>query len=125
MHPRSLILAALFCTAGAGAAEAVRIDCKPAHGGPCAQPPAPPAAPAPPLPPTSAMPAIPAIAAIPAPPPPPPLPEVPGEAHAACVGKATGSKVTLRLGPRETMSGVCERLGDKMVFQLRSYRLND
>ena len=135
MHPRSLILVALFCATGAAATETVRIDCKPAGSGPCATPPAPPA---PPLPPTPAVPAIPAIPpipavaavpavpALPAPPPPPPaLPDVPDEAHAACAGKATGSKVSLRLGPRETMSGLCERVGGKMVFQLRSYRLND
>ena len=67
----------------------------------------------------------PPLAAIPAPPPPPPLPDIPAEAHAACAGKATGSKVSLRLGPGETMSGLCERVGGKMVFQLRSYRLDD
>ncbi|MDB5747222.1 MAG: hypothetical protein JWP72_2070 [Massilia sp.] len=107
MHPRSLILVALFCAAGASAGEAVvRIDCQPAGSGPCATPPAPPAPPA-------------------SPPPPPPLPDVPDEAHAACANKATGSKVTLKLGPTETMSGLCERVGGKMVFQLRSYRLDD
>ena len=132
MHPRFLILLALTVAAGAHAGETVRIDCKPAHGGPCAPPPAPPAPPLPPTPPLPPLPAIaalpspPAIPALPAPPPPPPaLPDVPSEAHAACASKSPGSKLTLRLGPNETMGGVCERSGGKMVFHLRSYRLND
>jgi hypothetical protein len=63
------------------------------------------------------------VPAIPAPP--PALPDIPDEAHAACANKANGSSVTLKLGPRETMRGLCERVGGKMVFQLRSYRLDD
>lgn len=115
-----LVLIALSSAAGAVEA-AVRIDCRPAEAGPCAAPPAPPAPPAP-LP---QVPTLPAIPAIPAPPPPPAPPEVPAQAHAACAGKASGSTVSLQLGPRETMSGLCEREGGKMVFQLRSYRLDD
>jgi hypothetical protein len=72
-----------------------------------------------PLPP---VPAVPPIPAIPAPPAPPALPTVPEKAHAACAGKADGSPVTVTLGPGETMRGLCERVGGKTVFQLRSYR---
>jgi len=59
---------------------------------------------------------------VPAPRAPPPLPEIPAKAHAACAGKANGSAVTVQLGPGETMSGLCERVGGKAVFRLRSYR---
>ena len=69
----------------------------------------PPQAPLPPAPP-------------PAPPAPPPLPEIPAAAHAACAGKANGSKLSFTPGPGETMSGLCERVDGRMVFQLRSYR---
>ncbi|MEN3274854.1 MAG: hypothetical protein V7631_644 [Massilia sp.] len=31
----------------------------------------------------------------------------------------------LTLGPRETMRGLRQRVGGKMVFQLRSYRPDD
>ncbi|MFC5461966.1 hypothetical protein [Massilia niabensis] len=142
MRPRSLILVALFCAAGASEATA-RIDCQRAHGGPCATPPAPPAPPASPappappgahdmqhavapLPPMPAAPPAPAMPAMPpappAPPAPPPLPDIPEKAHAACAGKLAGSPVTITLGPGETMSGHCEREGGRMAFQLRSYR---
>mgnify|MGYP007084987734 CR=1 FL=1 len=43
MHTRLLVPAlfvSLLCTAGAGEA-AVRVDCRPANGGPCVAPPAP------------------------------------------------------------------------------------
>lgn len=111
MHPRTLILVALFYAAGAAAMPP--------------QPPQPPVPPVPPVPALPAIPAIPAVPEIPAPPPPPPMPVVPAQAHAACTGKATGSKLTLRLGPGETMSGVCERAGGKMAFRLRSYQRKD
>ena len=71
-----------------------------------------------PLPP---VPAVPPLPAIPAPPAPPALPDIPEEAHAACANRASGSKVTLKLGPGETMTGLCEREDGKMVFQLRTY----
>lgn len=136
MPPRSLVplvLLALLCVTSAAQA-AVRIDCKPAASGPCVQPPAPPPPPAPPAPPSLpgmppgiAPPAPPAPVppAIPAPPPPPALPAIPDQAHAACAAKANGSTLSLRLGPNETMSGLCERVDGKMVFRLRSYRLDD
>lgn len=78
-----------------------------------------PVAPLPPLPQPAATPAVPPL---PAPPPPPALPDIPEKAHAACAGKANGSSVTVPLGPGETMRGLCERVGGRMVFQLRSYR---
>jgi len=132
MHARALVfipaLIALLLAAGSSQA-AVRIDCKPAKSGACIPPPAPPAPPTPPTPPGGldmpAPPAPPAPPAIPAPPPPPPLPEIPEAAHAACAGKANGSKLTWILGPGETMRGLCEREGGRMVFQLRSYRKDD
>lgn len=135
MHPRSLIpvlLLALPCLAGAGEST-VRIDCRPAHGGPCAAPPQPPQPPAPPRPPAPPAldptqparppaPPSPALPALPAPPAPPALPEIPPQAHAACAGKRHGSIVGIELGPDETMRGRCERVDGRMVFQLRSYR---
>lgn len=131
MHSRSLIPVLLFalpCLAGAGEPK-VRIECRPAHGGPCVAPPPPPP-PAPPRPPAPPSPGgmQPALApaaplpALPVPPVPPAPPEVPPEAHAACAGKEHGSMVGIELGPDETMRGRCERVNGRMVFQLRSYR---
>ena len=64
---------------------------------------------------------MPAIPALPAPPAPPPLPEIPAEAHAACAGKADGSKLSFTPAPGETMHGLCKRVDGRMVFKLRSY----
>ena len=64
----------------------------------------------------------------PAVPPAPPaleLPEIPATAHAACAGKKDGTRLTLTPRPGETMGGVCEQDGGKMVFQLRSYHRAD
>ncbi|WP_182989242.1 MULTISPECIES: hypothetical protein [unclassified Massilia] len=140
---RYVILAGLLCGA-ATAQAAVHIECKGAKGGNCAlsppaPPPAPPAPPAPPVPHVSApgevappalpavpaLPAMPAMPAIPAPPPPPALPHVPAAAHAACAGKTAGSTVSLQPGPKESMSGVCEKAHGRMVFHLRSYHRED
>lgn len=140
MHPRSLVLVALLCAAASQAGA--RTDAAQVASTPCAAtlappaPPAPPAAPAAPrhpgaklalapLPPLPAVPGVPAIPSPPLPPPSPALPEVPAEAHAACAGKEAGSKIKLRLGPKETMGGVCERAGGKMAFHMRSYRFDD
>jgi hypothetical protein len=49
---------------------------------------------------------------------------VPAAAHAACAGKPSGSTLTWKLGEGETMSGVCEKRGGRMEFDLRSYELN-
>jgi hypothetical protein len=72
-----------------------------------------------------AMPAMPAMPAVPAPPAPPKLPDVPEGAHRACAAKAPGSSVAWVIRKGETMTGVCEREGGKMVFQLRRYELDD
>jgi hypothetical protein len=103
----------------------------------CPAPPTPPAPPAPPVPPAPPapgadgagvppvppVPPVPAVPAVPAPPPPPKIPDVPAAAHAACAGKPSGSALTWKLGVGETMSGVCEKRGGRMVFDLRSYEL--
>jgi hypothetical protein len=101
----------------------------------CPPPPAPPAPPKPPaapqplvpdadgrLPPPPPVPAPPPVVAVP-PVPEPKLPAIPAAAHAACAGKTEGSALTWKLGPNETMGGVCTRRDGKMVFQLRSYDL--
>lgn len=135
MHPRAIFLAALLLAAGASQA-AVQVDCKPGKSGSCPAPPAPPPPPAPPAPSFDAAdapipplppaaPAPPVLPAPPAPPAPPPLPEIPAAAHAACAGKPNGSTLTWTIGPGETMRGLCERVGGRMVFQLRSYRKAD
>lgn len=112
MHPRSLVFIALLL-AGASHADGRIVP---------PTPPAPPAPPTAPLPPVPAIPAMPAdIPAPPAPPAPPPLPDIPAEAHAACASKTSGSTLRFTPGPGETMSGLCERVDGRMVFQLRSY----
>lgn len=113
----SFVLFALLC-AGAGASSAsVHIQC-PVKDGKCVPPPAAPAPPAPPMPP-----APPAPPPLPALPPMPELPAVPQEAHAACAAKAPGTRMTWVIKEDETMSGVCERQGGKMVFTMRGYYL--
>lgn len=105
MKSTMLILSILFAVSGA--AQAAGHECH------CSHPP-------PPLPPMPAMP--PSPAELPAPPAPPPLPAVPAAAHAACVGKSEGARLTLTLGKRVTITGVCEKQGESMVFDLREYR---
>lgn len=150
-QPRSIVLLALLCAAGASQAG-VHIECKPAKSGPCAAMPTPPAPPAPPArlakpapparpappapahdhalamaplppapPPAPAAPADPAMPLPPAPPVPPPLPVIPDELHAACAGKQPGTRLSRTLSPGETMSGFCERSKGGMVFRMRSY----
>jgi hypothetical protein len=102
----SLLLLALLCAAGASSA-AVHLQCSQKQGK-CLPPPVPPTPPSPPAPPT----------------PPAPL-EVPEGAHAACASKGPGSTVTWVISKGETMTGVCERQAGKMVFQLRSYEVDD
>ena len=118
MHPRSFIFVALLLAAGASQA-APHIHTPAQDASWTAPPPPPPAPPAPPAPPTP--PGMPPMPAPPAPPAPPPLPEIPAEAHAACAGKANGSKLTFTPGPGDTMQGLCKRVDGRMVFQLRSY----
>jgi hypothetical protein len=50
---------------------------------------------------------------------------VPASAHAACAGKADGARITHAPRKGETMTGICEEAGGKMVFQLREYRRQD
>lgn len=109
----SLLLFGALCAAAGASPASVHIDCKVEHGK-CVPPPAPPAPPTPPAP--------------PAPPPLPPmptLPDVPQAAHNACATKAPGSALTWVLKKGETMTGTCERENGKMVFQMRSYQLED
>ncbi|MGF6180790.1 hypothetical protein ABIB42_001797 [Massilia sp. UYP32] len=53
------------------------------------------------------------------------LPAIPDAMHEACADKNDGSRLSMTLRPGETMAGVCEREDGRMVFQLRSYRLDD
>ena len=110
----SLALGLAFSfTVGASLAHAaVHLECD-AERGKCPKPPAPPAPPAHPVPP--APPAPPAID----------MPELPTSVQAACAGKEDGSRLTMTPRPGETIGGVCEREGDRMVFQLRSYHRAD
>jgi hypothetical protein len=50
---------------------------------------------------------------------------VPEAAHAACAGKAVGTRVKHVLRQGETMTGVCIRENGRNVFDLREYRLHD
>lgn len=122
-----LILIAMLAL-GANAAEAaIHIECT-AVRGKCPAPPAPPAPPQPPAPPAPpAGHAVPALPALPAPPAPAALilPAIPDAMHEACADKNDGSRLSMTLRPGETMAGVCEREDGRMVFQLRSYRLDD
>lgn len=126
-----LILAAMLMLGATAADAAVHYTCE-ATRGKCPKPPAPPVPPAPPAPPAPpvaghAAPVMPAIPAPPAPPAAPEvdLPEIPRAFHAACAGKADGTRLNLTMRPGEGMGGVCEDEGGKMVFQLRSYHRAD
>ena len=50
------------------------------------------------------------------------LARIPDAAHAACARRKNGSKVTVKLGPKESMAGVCAKEGGKMRFRLRHHR---
>jgi hypothetical protein len=149
MHTKNktlVALALLGCLAGSAQAGVhVHYKCETTAKGKCPTPPAPPVPPVPPAPPAPpappslpqdgsshfappappAVPAMPAIPAPPAPPAPPPLPDVPAAAHAACAGKAEGTRITHVLRKGATMTGVCEVEDGKPVFQLREYRVED
>lgn len=105
MKSITLILATLLAVSGS--AQAAGHECH------CSYPP-------PPLPPMPAMAPLPPE--LPAPPAPPALPAVPAAAHAACIGKPEGARLTLTLGKRVIITGVCEKQGESMVFDLREYR---
>lgn len=140
-----LLFALLSSAAGASLADVhVYVNCKApdAHCPPPPKPPRPPLPPAPPTPPAppapdlamahspadAAMPAVPAVPAppaIPAPPPPPRIPPVPDSAHADCATKKPGTRLSFTLRPNETMTGVCQRQGGRMVFSLREYALTE
>lgn len=126
-----LILLAMLALGATTAEAAVHIECTAARGT-CPKPPAPPAPPAPPQPPAPppighVAPVTPVLPAPPAPPAPPALdlPEIPASMHAACAGKNDGSRLSMTLRPGESMGGVCEREGDRMVFHLRRYSRED
>jgi hypothetical protein len=44
---------------------------------------------------------------------------IPNAAHAACAKRKHGSKMTVKLGPNETLAGSCERDKGKMRFRAR------
>jgi len=147
----AMLLALLACaSAGAGASPdqaTVVIKCS-ANGVNCAREPVPPKAPeAPVLPPdrpgdarmdmmaAPTMMAPPSLAAPSMPPAPlmapassvapasPALAEIPASAHAACAGRKNGSKMTVKLGAKETMVGVCKKESGKIRFRMRQYRV--
>lgn len=147
----AMLLALLACaSAGAGASPdqaTVVIKCS-ANGVNCAREPVPPKAPeAPVLPPdrpgdarmdmmaAPAMMAPPSLAAPSMPPAPsmapassvapasPALAEIPASAHAACAGRKNGSKMTVKLGAKETMVGVCKKESGKIRFRMRQHRV--
>lgn len=128
MNRTILFSLALSLSLGASAAQAaVHIECN-VERGKCPKAPAPPVPPAPPAPPPApAGHAMPAPPVPPAPPAPPAIdvPDLRPSAMAACAGKKDGSRLTLTPRPGETISGVCEQDGGKMVFQLRSYHRAD
>lgn len=147
----AMLLALLACaSAGAGASPdqaTVVIKCS-ANGVNCAREPVPPKAPeAPVLPPdrpgdarmdmmaAPTMMAPPSLAAPSMPPAPlmapassvapasPALAEIPASAHAACAGRKNGSKMTVKLGAKETMVGVCKKESGKIRFRMRQHRV--
>lgn len=145
----AMLLALLACaSAGASPDQAtVVIKCS-ANGVNCAREPVPPKAPeAPVLPPdrpgdarmgmmaAPAMMAPPSLAAPSMPPAPsmapassvapasPVLAEIPASAHAACAGRKNGSKMTVKLGAKETMVGVCKKESGKIRFRMRQHRV--
>lgn len=126
------LLAGASATAGADQARVI-IKCR-AGGDDChkqatpSTPPAPSAAPT--LPPDrpggvelgmSAAPimmAPPSLAA-PSMPPAPAVAMIPDSAHAACVGRKAGSRMTVKLGKNTSVQGVCEKESGKMRFRAR------
>jgi hypothetical protein len=73
---------------------------------------APPSLAAPSMPPNPAIPVAPAA-----------VTDVPESAHAACARRKNGSKMTVKLGPHETMAGVCQRESGKMRFRMRHHHV--
>lgn len=108
-----LFVAAAMTVLAASSYAGPRGNCDSRH---CPPPPAPPV---PPLPPMAALSPVP-----PMPPMPPMAPDVdvPDEAHAACAGKAVGSRITYAPSRHASMTGVCKRDDEGMYFALRSYR---
>jgi len=84
-------------------------------------PSAPPALAAPSAPSAPSAPAVPAVAPVAAPAA-HAVVQIPDAAHAACARRKNGSKVTVKLGPKESMAGVCKKEGGKMRFRLRHHR---
>lgn len=126
----SLIVATLCAMSVTLPASAHERHCK--CGDAMAAPPAPPAPPNAPHPPNApnppslpGMPDMPALPAPPAPPAPPPAPVAPAQAHAACAGKAPGTKLTFSTKRGTTMSGTCERDNRGMYFEVYSVRTVD
>jgi hypothetical protein len=142
-----LVLFALLASAGTGASAyqaQVIVKCS-ASGGDCEKEPAPPAPSAPngkPVlppdkpgdagislmvapsmmgPPSLAAPSMPPNPAIPVAP--TALAEIPEAAHAACAKRKNGSKMTVKLGPHETLAGVCRKESGKMRFQMRHHHV--
>lgn len=47
---------------------------------------------------------------------------IPDSAHAACARRKNGSRITVKLGPKQTLAGVCEKDSGKMRFRARHQR---
>lgn len=52
----------------------------------------------------------------------PAIATIPDSAHAACAKRKPGRKVTVKLGPNESMSGICEKVDGAMQFRMRKHR---
>lgn len=137
------LLALLACAGASASPDQARVIIKcSADGGDCAREPEPPKPPGPPvLPPdrpgdasmnvmaAPAMMAPPSLAAPSMPPAPAMAPapaalaEIPDSAHAACARRKNGSKVTVKLGAKETIAGVCKKENGKMRFRMRNHHV--
>jgi hypothetical protein len=110
MKTISMLLLAMLSTAAGAATTTYQYTCK-SSSGKCPPPPVPPVPPVPPAPPM--------------PPAPAPMPTIPAGAHAACAGKSAGAALTYVISKGEIMTGTCEKEGGKMLFNLRSYTIDD
>ena len=51
-------------------------------------------------------------------------PEIPAAAHVACARRKNGSKMTVKVGAEQTLTGTCKKEDGKMRFKLRNFQHN-
>lgn len=51
-------------------------------------------------------------------------PEIPAAAHAACARRKNGSKMTVKVGAEQTLTGTCKKEDGKMRFKMRNFQNN-